>query len=162
MATLAIIHTTTATVDSLKTLAAEFVPGVKIINFVDDSILPQLARNGGALAEVEERVVAYARFAQAAGADAIKVYEYLAMDLAVVVSGVYPPVGADQLVLRAEGPVEFVTKVEQAVGNRRGTREDRKRFVESNTWSERTHRLLGILESGGPRAGIKRALFNST
>lgn len=71
MATLAIIHTTTATVDTLKELAAEVVPGVQIINFVDDSILPQLARSGGNLIEIEERAISYARFAQAAGADAI-------------------------------------------------------------------------------------------
>jgi Asp/Glu/hydantoin racemase len=69
--TLAIIHTTTATVDSLKELAAEMMPGIQVINFVDDSILPQLARNGGNLTEVEDRVVQYARFAQDAGADVI-------------------------------------------------------------------------------------------
>ena len=39
---LAIIHTTPATVEPLKALAAEIVPGVNVVNFVDDSILPQL------------------------------------------------------------------------------------------------------------------------
>ncbi len=71
MTTLAIIHTTTATVESLKALAAEILPDVTVINFVDDSILPQLARNGGALNEVQERLVAYARFAEQAGANII-------------------------------------------------------------------------------------------
>lgn len=69
MTRLAIIHTTPATVDSMKVLAGEILPGYEVINFVDDSILPQLIRNGGNLAEVEERLVAYARFAEQAGAD---------------------------------------------------------------------------------------------
>jgi Asp/Glu/hydantoin racemase len=69
--TLALIHTTPATIEPLKALAAEALPGCAVINFVDDSILPQLARNGGNLDEVAERVVHYARFAEQAGADII-------------------------------------------------------------------------------------------
>jgi glutamate racemase len=71
MPKLAIIHTTSATVDSMKALAAEILPGSELINFVDDSILPQLARNGGNLTEVEERLVHYARFAEQVGANII-------------------------------------------------------------------------------------------
>jgi Asp/Glu/hydantoin racemase len=71
MAKLAIIHTTAATVDTLKALSAEVLPDRELINFVDDSILPQLARNGGNLSEVEERLVHYARFAEQVGADVI-------------------------------------------------------------------------------------------
>ena len=71
MTKLAIIHTSPATVDSLKALSAEVLPDRELINFVDDSILPQLAQNGGNLAEVEERLVHYARFAEQAGADII-------------------------------------------------------------------------------------------
>lgn len=71
MTKLAIIHTTSATVDSMKTLAAELLPNLELVNFVDDSILPQLGRNGGNLAEVEERLVHYARFAEKVGADVI-------------------------------------------------------------------------------------------
>ena len=66
-----IIHTTTATVDSLKALAAEILPGWMVVNFVDDSILPQLADNGGDMAEVAERLCAYARFAEQVGSRAI-------------------------------------------------------------------------------------------
>ena len=47
MGKLAIIHTTTATVEPLRALAEELLPGCRVINFVDDSILPQLAENGG-------------------------------------------------------------------------------------------------------------------
>src|SRR5512135_3271341 len=71
MTRIAIVHTTPATVDSLKALSREFVPGCEVINFVDDSILPQLARNGGDLSEVQERWTAYVRFAAQAGADVV-------------------------------------------------------------------------------------------
>jgi Asp/Glu/hydantoin racemase len=71
MTKLAIIHTTSATVDTMKALAAELVPGCELVNFVDDSILPQLAQNGANLAEVEERLIHYARFAEQVGADVI-------------------------------------------------------------------------------------------
>lgn len=71
MTKLAIIHTTPATVEALKALALEILPGIEVINFVDDSILPQLAQNDGNLAEVETRLVAYAAFAAQAGADII-------------------------------------------------------------------------------------------
>ena len=71
MTRLAIIHTTSATVESMKALAAEMLPGSELVNFVDDSILPQLGRNGGNLAEVEERLIYYARFAEQVGADVI-------------------------------------------------------------------------------------------
>lgn len=69
--TLAIIHTTPVTVDSLKALAAEYLPGYDVINFVDDSILPQLGRNGGDVGEVEERLIQYTKYAEQAGADVI-------------------------------------------------------------------------------------------
>lgn len=71
MPKLAIIHTTPATVDSLKALANEILPGFEIVNFVDDSILPQLAKNGGNLADVSERLLSYARYAEQVEADVI-------------------------------------------------------------------------------------------
>ena len=71
MTKLAIIHTTSATVETMKTLAAEYLPDAELVNFVDDSILPQLGRNGGNLADVEERMIHYARFAEQVGADVI-------------------------------------------------------------------------------------------
>jgi Asp/Glu/hydantoin racemase len=68
---LAIIHTTPVTVEPLKQLAAEKMPDAGVVNFVDDSILPQLAANGGDLGEVRERLFTYAKFAEQAGADVI-------------------------------------------------------------------------------------------
>lgn len=67
----AIIHTTPATIAPLKLLVSENIDGVEIINFVDDSILPELMRNGGTVKVVEERVVQYGKFAEKAGADII-------------------------------------------------------------------------------------------
>lgn len=71
MPTLAIIHTTPATVDSLKALAADVLPGYDVVNIVDDSVLPQLARNGGDVSAVQSRLVQYARNAADVGADVI-------------------------------------------------------------------------------------------
>lgn len=67
----AIIHTTPATIGSLKLLVSENIDGVEIINFVDDSILPELSKNDGNVKDVEERVVKYGEFAERAGADII-------------------------------------------------------------------------------------------
>jgi aspartate/glutamate racemase len=71
MAKLAIIHTTLATTTSLPALASEVLPGISVFNFVDDTILPQLIKNGGKLSDVEDRVIQYARYAEQAGADVI-------------------------------------------------------------------------------------------
>jgi Asp/Glu/hydantoin racemase len=71
MGKLAIIHTTTATVDPLRALAGELLPGAEVINFVDDSILPQLLANSGDVSSVAERVLQYMRFAEQAGAEVI-------------------------------------------------------------------------------------------
>lgn len=69
--TLAVIHTTPLTVEPLKALATEMLGEVRVVNFVDDSILPQLADTGGDTGAVDDRLVQYARFAQSVGADVI-------------------------------------------------------------------------------------------
>ncbi|NLF66837.1 MAG: aspartate/glutamate racemase family protein [Chloroflexi bacterium] len=71
MKRIAIIHTTPATVEPLKALARELLPGYDVVNFVDDSILPQLAESEGDLSLVEPRVLAYARFAEQVGASGV-------------------------------------------------------------------------------------------
>ncbi|WP_179107247.1 aspartate/glutamate racemase family protein [Sediminibacillus massiliensis] len=68
---LAIVHTTPLTVEPLKALAKDYIPDYQIVNFVDDSILPQLNENGGNTEEVEERLIQYMRYAEQAGADVI-------------------------------------------------------------------------------------------
>ena len=42
--------------EPLRALAEELLPGCRVINFVDDSILPQLAENGGDVAAVKAAV----------------------------------------------------------------------------------------------------------
>ncbi|HUC91655.1 MAG TPA: aspartate/glutamate racemase family protein [Paenibacillus sp.] len=68
---LAIVHTTPVTVDPLKALAQETMPGIEVVNLVDDSILPQLAVNGGQVEEIRDRWREYARIAEKLGADCI-------------------------------------------------------------------------------------------
>ncbi|TJY43565.1 Asp/Glu racemase [Cohnella pontilimi] len=65
---LAFIHTTPVTIDTFKALTAELMPGWEVINFLDDSILPQLAQNGGRVTDVLERWTSYAKFAEQQGA----------------------------------------------------------------------------------------------
>ncbi len=71
MSKLAILHTTQATLTPLKELADELLPGVELMNILDDSILPQLAENGGDLEAVTPRWLQYAFCAEASGANAI-------------------------------------------------------------------------------------------
>jgi Asp/Glu/hydantoin racemase len=65
---LAIIHTTAITIEPLRALAAEILPGWEVVNFLDDSILPQLRESGGDLEQVAVRWLQYVRFAEEAGA----------------------------------------------------------------------------------------------
>ncbi|MDQ4078001.1 MAG: aspartate/glutamate racemase family protein [Chloroflexota bacterium] len=71
MMRVAIIHTTPVTVEPLGVLAREVLPGCEVVNWVDDSILPQLAGNGADVGEVEDRLVHYTRFAEEVGADVV-------------------------------------------------------------------------------------------
>ncbi|QSO51561.1 Asp/Glu/hydantoin racemase [Alicyclobacillus curvatus] len=68
---LAIIHTTPVTIDALKKLVQEAMPDVDIVNFLDDSILPELYDNGGNVRAVEERWFQYVQIADKLGADCI-------------------------------------------------------------------------------------------
>lgn len=67
----AVLHTTPVTVDPLKELATNVIPGCIVLNFVDDSILPQLIENGGNISDIEERLIQYAKNAEQVGADVI-------------------------------------------------------------------------------------------
>jgi glutamate racemase len=71
MKKLAIIHTSPATVEPLRVLAKELFPQIPVLNWVDDSILPELIHNGGNLSAVEERWFSYVRYACQAGASVV-------------------------------------------------------------------------------------------
>jgi hypothetical protein len=68
---LAIIHTTPVTIEPLKSLAAEYMPGCRVVNVMDDSILLQLAENGGDVEAVKDRLCTYAFTAERLGVDCI-------------------------------------------------------------------------------------------
>ncbi len=71
MKTLALLHTTPVTVQSMKELAGKEIPGVRIINLLDDSLLQDVIAAGGVTQEVEARIQAYVAQAQVAGASAV-------------------------------------------------------------------------------------------
>lgn len=71
MKKLAIVHTSHVTIDSLKALASEILPDYEVVNFVDDSILPQLKQNDGKIDDVADRLIHYYQFAEQVGADII-------------------------------------------------------------------------------------------
>ena len=69
--TLALLHTTAVTVPAMRELAAEHLPGVRTINLLDDSLLPDVMAAGAVTPAVEGRLRAYVAQAAAAGADAV-------------------------------------------------------------------------------------------
>jgi glycosyltransferase involved in cell wall biosynthesis/SAM-dependent methyltransferase len=92
----------------------------------------------------------------AAGADPIKVYEYLAMGLPVVVTGVTAPTGAEHLVRRAASTEEFLAAIAAAASEPdRGRRE----FARRCTWEARVDALSRTLEERGQRVGEKLGLI---
>jgi polysaccharide pyruvyl transferase CsaB len=95
----------------------------------------------------------------AAGADPIKTYEYLAMGLPVVVTGVYPPPGGEAFVARAEGVEDLLRAIEREAG--RGSEEERRAFAASCTWDHRLEAILGAVDAGRQRVAEKRALLGA-
>lgn len=69
--TLALLHTTPVTVTSLKELAAKELPGLRVINLLDDSLLADVMAAGGMTEAVESRMKAYVDQAVVAGATAL-------------------------------------------------------------------------------------------
>lgn len=71
MPTLALIHTTAVTVPTFKDLAATHLPGVRVINLLDDSLLSDVMAAGHVTDAVRQRLEAYVGQARRAGADAV-------------------------------------------------------------------------------------------
>jgi glycosyltransferase involved in cell wall biosynthesis len=95
----------------------------------------------------------------AEGVDAIKIYEYLAMGLPVVATGIQPPVGAEVFVHRVEGRSAFLDGLETACGEEAALRDSARRYAAKQLWSTRLDQLLACLADGAQGVGIKRALF---
>jgi hypothetical protein len=71
MKTLALIHTTPVTVATMKALAMQTAPEVRLINLLDDSLLPDVMAAGHPTPAVTVRLRSYAEAAVNAGADAV-------------------------------------------------------------------------------------------
>jgi Asp/Glu/hydantoin racemase len=72
--TLALIHTTQVFLNvetMIKDLLAEILPEVRLINIVDDALLPDVMREQRIRPEVTRRMCLYVMAAEAAGADAV-------------------------------------------------------------------------------------------
>jgi glycosyltransferase involved in cell wall biosynthesis len=97
----------------------------------------------------------------AASADPVKLYEYLAMGLPVLVTGVTPPPGTEGLVVRVEGADSFIAETIRLA--RQGEDEARRRmeFAAGCLWEKRLDDLLGLLAGQGQRIALQAALFES-
>ncbi len=65
------IHTGPVLVEIIKQLFAELLPGVRLVNIIDDGLLTDVRAAGEVTAELRQRVVSYGLTARSAGADAI-------------------------------------------------------------------------------------------
>lgn len=95
----------------------------------------------------------------ALAADPIKVYEYFAMGLPIVMSGTPPPPGTEDLLEIAADSKEFAQAVIRAIRTRESLASSRQAFARKNTWSGRADSLLGMLARGDQRIGEKDELF---
>ncbi len=100
----------------------------------------------------------------AAGADPIKTYEYLAMGLPVVATGVPAPVGGEAFVRHVDvggggvdGVEPFLAALEVAAAS--GDAAARRAFAATCTWDRRLEAILAALAAGAQRVAEKRALF---
>lgn len=69
--TLALIHTSATLVPVFAALCNRFIPGVKVFNIADDSLIKDTISCGALTPDTARRVVGYARSAEDAGADYI-------------------------------------------------------------------------------------------
>lgn len=69
--TLALIHTSATLVPVFAALCNKFIPGVKVFNIADDSLIKNTIACGALTPDTARRVVGYARSAEEAGADYI-------------------------------------------------------------------------------------------
>lgn len=71
MKNIAVIHTSFVSIADLGALFTEIIPEARIVNIVDDSLLPEVMENGGVTPAVTRRICAYAVEAAQMGADLI-------------------------------------------------------------------------------------------
>ena len=105
-------------------------------------------------------IIPFRRSPLAASADPIKLYEYLALGLPVVTTGVAPPAGVDGLVARAEDKGSFIAEAIRAFGMPQEA-ERRKAFAAGCLWESRVDKLLDLVNRGSQRIGLQEALFEA-
>jgi len=71
MATVAAIYTALALVQPLKDLFKRYLPGCRLINIVDDSLIEEVIQHGGPTLPVKQRLLAYFATASRTGADIV-------------------------------------------------------------------------------------------
>jgi glycosyltransferase involved in cell wall biosynthesis len=131
-------------------------PNVKYLGMQKQNALASIGAN------LDVGIVPFRRGPVADGADVIKIYEYLAMGLPVVVTGVHPPEGASDHVLRASGVDEFRSMIRQAAAMRHERVEERRAYAQARTWGKRLDTLLEAIDRGDQRIGQKRWLFQES
>jgi polysaccharide pyruvyl transferase CsaB len=104
-------------------------------------------------------IVPFRDGAIASAADPIKVYEYLALDLPVVGSGIHPPAGAEGLVETACDRDSFLRAVESCVVSRKGKAGQRRVFAAASTWARRVDAMERLMLADEPRVAFKRQIF---
>lgn len=68
---LTMIHTSAVLMAPLRELASRIMPDVQISNILDDTLLPEVLREGGVTASVARRIALYVMAAETAGCDAV-------------------------------------------------------------------------------------------
>jgi Asp/Glu/hydantoin racemase len=71
--TLAMLHTVPGLVTDMETLASDTVPGLRVLHYVDESLLQDTIAKGTTPGHVRRRLVNYARYAEESGAQALLV-----------------------------------------------------------------------------------------
>ena len=71
MKKVAVIHTFLYSVEDIKAMFARYLPGVEMINIIDDSLLQEALRNRGLTPGIIKRYCNYAQMAESLGVDAI-------------------------------------------------------------------------------------------
>jgi glycosyltransferase involved in cell wall biosynthesis len=104
-------------------------------------------------------IVPFKEEAVADRADPIKTYEYMAMGLPVVLTGVHPPQGTERLLRRVEGVYAFEEAIRMEASEKERLADVRIAFARRCTWTTRMDQLLGAIEDGAQRIGEKHALF---
>jgi polysaccharide pyruvyl transferase CsaB len=103
-------------------------------------------------------IVPFKEGSVAADADPIKIYEYLAMGLPVVASGVSPPLDGQAFVKVARGAEGFIEHVLLAMRESAEVKAERQAFAARSSWSVRVDSLLASIREQ-PAIEQKRALF---